>query len=87
MSSVNSMEQFQTYFGLEVAETGTSLVFVSLLPYTMIPSLTRRVSILSVKYAHSSSTSTYPTKLDGDGLCSCRTCCSEPDSLPVNTGN
>lgn len=31
MSSVNSMEQFQNYFGLDgAAEGGTSLVFVSL---------------------------------------------------------
>lgn len=30
MSSVNSMKQFQTFFGLSIAEKSTGIVFVSL---------------------------------------------------------
>lgn len=32
MSSVNSMKQFQNYFGLTIAEKSTGIVFVSDLP-------------------------------------------------------
>lgn len=75
MSSVNSMEQFQDYFGLEAAETGTSLVFVRSLDIANRYDVLRgRVSTLLDRSAPSSSTSTFQTRSVDDGPCSSRTC-------------
>jgi hypothetical protein len=71
MASVNSMEQFQGYFGLSAAEAGTGVVFVRHserchVPYS--PSL--RECTRSDKSAPFLQTSICPTNLVVDGPCS-----------------
>jgi hypothetical protein len=65
MSSVNSMMQFQNYFGLNIAEKSTGLVFVSQAACLLIS----RECIPLAKSAPFSRLRSCPTKLGEGGRC------------------